>query len=57
MPTTQAKKSRERLEEELAQAQNSQDLIQRMKSTYPELCGDTYLEIGATVVTGEVEWL
>ena len=46
-----------RLEEELAQAQDSQDLIQRMKSAYPELRGDTYLEIGATVVTGEVEWL
>lgn len=46
-----------RLEQELAKAKDSQDLIARMKQAYPALLGDTYLEIGATVVTGEVEWL
>lgn len=46
-----------RLEQEIAQAKDSQDLIARMNAAFPDLHGHTYLEIGAPVVMGEIDWL
>lgn len=47
----------ERLEQEIAQSKDSQELIERMNKAFPDLQGETYLEIGAPVVMGEMEWL
>lgn len=43
-------------EKELAQAKNAQDFVQAMKAYFPDLPGDDALELGAKVLTGEIQW-
>ena len=37
-------------------SQNSAELISKMKQQYPQLAGDSSLELGAKVVKGEMKW-
>ncbi|WP_407061164.1 MBL fold metallo-hydrolase [Acinetobacter faecalis] len=43
-------------EKAVTASKNSAELIAQMKKKYPELAGDSSLELGAKVVKGEVKW-
>jgi len=43
-------------DEETAKAKNSQELISAMKKRYPDLKGESSLELSAKVAKGEMEW-
>ena len=43
-------------EVQAAKANNSAELIQAMKATYPTLAGDASLELSAKVIKGEMKW-
>ncbi len=43
-------------DEEAAKAKDSSELIAAMKKRYPDLGGESSLELGAKVIKGEMEW-
>ncbi|QLF94702.1 MBL fold metallo-hydrolase [Pseudomonas sp. ABC1] len=43
-------------DEEAAKASNSQELIAALKQRYPDLGGESSLELSAKVIKGELEW-
>lgn len=45
------------LEKQISLSKTSAELEAKMREIYPNLKGDSYLEIGSKVVTGEIEWL